>query len=284
LSLPVPICFISYSWDSTVHKEWVRKLAESLQENGVKVLLDQWDLSPGEDFLAYIETSIRDSNFVILVCTPNYARKANERQGGAGYENSIVTGELFHRESTGKFVPILRSGDEENSLPSFLRSRIYVDFTKDSYFEDGPETLLRKFHEAPFHVRPPLGSRPEFASSRHESGSRNQLEEVTYCTTCGALAGTKTSCITFSGDHDFATKSGTIFCATCGEQFLRRSQTGASPFPVTMILCLRGRAPKGSIARPAERKSEIKVPVTLSPVTMILDDGIKVQIQQGFEL
>ena len=38
--------FISYSWDSDAHKEWVRQLGERLVTNGVEVILDQWKLLP----------------------------------------------------------------------------------------------------------------------------------------------------------------------------------------------------------------------------------------------
>jgi hypothetical protein len=32
-----PECFISYSWDSEAHKDWVRSLATELMSNGVNV-------------------------------------------------------------------------------------------------------------------------------------------------------------------------------------------------------------------------------------------------------
>ena len=47
-----PRCFISYSWDSDSHKDWVRKLAEHLQSSGVDVYLingmftQEWTFQP----------------------------------------------------------------------------------------------------------------------------------------------------------------------------------------------------------------------------------------------
>lgn len=75
-----PRCFISYSWESDPHKDWVRYLSEQLQVNGVFVHLDQWDIALGDDLPHYMESSIRDSDFVLLVCTPEFAQKAD-----AGY-------------------------------------------------------------------------------------------------------------------------------------------------------------------------------------------------------
>ena len=85
-----PKCFISYSWDSESHKDWVRFFAEQLQKNGVFVYLDQWDIALGDDLPHYMETSIRDSDFVLLVCSPSFAQKANSGKGGVGYEQNGV--------------------------------------------------------------------------------------------------------------------------------------------------------------------------------------------------
>ena len=45
-----PIIFISYSWDSEVHKEWILKLADDLiKDYGADVILDQYELNAGKD-------------------------------------------------------------------------------------------------------------------------------------------------------------------------------------------------------------------------------------------
>jgi len=40
-----PCVFISYSWDSLEHRQWVAQLATSLRQNGVEVILDQWHVA-----------------------------------------------------------------------------------------------------------------------------------------------------------------------------------------------------------------------------------------------
>lgn len=161
-----PKCFISYSWDSDDHKEWVRNLATQLQNNGVDTYLDQWDLRAGMNLPHYMENSIRESDFVLLVCTPIFAEKANTERGGVGWEKRIVTGETYDRTSPEtKFVPIIRSGSPENSLASYLKSKIYIDFRDDSRFHSNLEQLLRHIYEAPIFERPAPGPRPAFASS-----------------------------------------------------------------------------------------------------------------------
>lgn len=158
-----PRCFISYSWDSEEHRDWVRKLATRLRECGIDAILDQWHCAPGIDLTKFMEQSVRGSNYVILVCTPNFCKKADSGVGGVGYEKAIVTGEIFAGEvEETKFVPVLRAGDVKGSLPSYLKSRLFVDFRDDNFFEDRLEELLRHFHGAPRYRPPPIGPKPDF--------------------------------------------------------------------------------------------------------------------------
>jgi hypothetical protein len=159
-------CFISYSWDSQKHKKWVRLLAEKLQENGIFTILDQWDVSPGTQLTKYMESSIRDSNYTILICTPRFAEKANLGKGGVGYEKCIVTGEIFtDSDNDSKYIAILREGNPKTSLPSYLKSKMFIDFTNDQLFYESLEELLRCFYCKPKYVRPVLGEKPNFRKS-----------------------------------------------------------------------------------------------------------------------
>lgn len=168
-----PKCFISYSWDSEEHKEWVRKLAINLQSNGVITLLDQWDTYPGIDLIKYMETSIRESDYVILVCTPNFTQKANLVEGGVGYEKIIVTGEIYHKLSPQKkYVPIIRNGKPKECLPSYLKTRVYLDFSNDNKYQDNIEKLLRHIHAQQEHKRPSLGTKPIFDNKLKKDKSK----------------------------------------------------------------------------------------------------------------
>ncbi len=44
-----PKVFISYSWTSEEHKDWVLRMAERLVGDGVDVVLDRWDFKEGHD-------------------------------------------------------------------------------------------------------------------------------------------------------------------------------------------------------------------------------------------
>jgi len=120
--MKLPSCIISYSHDSNNHKDWVRDLAERLAASGIDVDLDQWDIGAGGDLTKYMETGIRERDFVLIVCTPEYARKADLREGGVGYETAIVTGTIFDKVSSPeKFIPLLRTGNKKDSIPSYLK-------------------------------------------------------------------------------------------------------------------------------------------------------------------
>ena len=50
--------FVSYSWDSDAHIEWVLRLAARMRQDGVAVILDKWHLRLGDDRLLFMERSI----------------------------------------------------------------------------------------------------------------------------------------------------------------------------------------------------------------------------------
>ena len=109
---------------------WVLKLAADLIRSGVQVLIDEWDLQEYDDDLNhFMETGIRESDYVVLVCTPEYRKRANDRKGGVGVESTIVTGEFYDPSKARKFVPILRNaeGGHQSCLPSYLKSRYAID-------------------------------------------------------------------------------------------------------------------------------------------------------------
>jgi hypothetical protein len=159
-----PRALLSYSWDGPEHRQWVTKFAERLRgESGVEIIFDRWHLNPGDDKLHFMEQAVADSNFVIVVCTPTYAERANKRQGGVGYESMVITAELAELILTNKFIPVLRKGTWALSLPIYLKSRMGVDLSDEPYQEDEYERLLRVLHGDPIQP-PPLGSKPDFST------------------------------------------------------------------------------------------------------------------------
>ena len=155
-----PKVFISYSHDSPEHRRWVSELGAKLRHNGVDAILDQWDLGPGDDVTQFMERGIIDSDRVLVICTDTYVGKANAGEGGVGYERMIVNAQLIQDLGTDKFIPVIRQTSGQEKTPTFLGTRVYIDFRNDSQFESEFEKLIRELHRVPVVEKPPLGKNP----------------------------------------------------------------------------------------------------------------------------
>ena len=157
-----PTVFISYSWDSPIHKDWVKTLADHLIGNGIKVIFDQYHCRPGDNFLMFMEQSVKRADRVLLILTEAYKTKADLRLRGAGFEGQVISAELYIDGGSSKFIPVLRSGDNEQSIPIFLQGRVGVDMREDAYFQDELSRLLKAIYE--YSDEPTLGPAPDFVA------------------------------------------------------------------------------------------------------------------------
>ena len=109
--------FISYGWSTPEHEEWVLALATRLREDGVDVIIDQWDLKPGHDAYKFMEQMVSDESVkrVILVCDRRYSEKADKRVGGVGTESQIISPELYGNSRQDKFAAIVREYQDDGS-------------------------------------------------------------------------------------------------------------------------------------------------------------------------
>src|SRR5206468_6744780 len=110
-----PKLFMSYSWSSPEHEQWVLNLATELRESGVDVVLDKWDLKEGHDAYAFMEKMVTDPQIrkVILICDRMYAEKADGRSGGVGTETQIISAKVYEKEDQNKFVAVVTENTEE---------------------------------------------------------------------------------------------------------------------------------------------------------------------------
>jgi hypothetical protein len=160
-----PKAFISYSHDSPQHKTWTKKLATDLRALGVDVILDQWDLHPGQDLSLFMQRGISESDRVVMVCSSVYVKKAEAGSGGVGYERLIVTEELVRSIDTIKFIPIIRGNDAARKIPIFMGPRLYIDFENDAEYSNRLEELARATHGAPAVSKPLAWSKSFYGRS-----------------------------------------------------------------------------------------------------------------------
>ncbi len=125
--------FISYGWDSDEHRSWVRSLADRLSTN-FNVMIDE-KLPLGADLSVLMEQLVEKADRVLLILTPKYKEKADNRQNGVGYESVLISGQLYQNQGTTKFIPIIRKGDVKECYPLYIGNRKGLDMRDDSCFE-----------------------------------------------------------------------------------------------------------------------------------------------------
>ena len=159
----IPKIFISYSWSSDA---LVLELAQRLVSHGIDVVLDKWELKEGQDKYAFMERCVNDPGItkVLIICDKTYARKANDRTGGVGDETVIISSEIYGNMKQERFIPIIAEKDEDGKpyVPTYIKTRIYIDLSNPDTYEAEYEKLLRNIYEKPQFVKTKLGKRPEW--------------------------------------------------------------------------------------------------------------------------
>ncbi|HEK1688316.1 TPA: TIR domain-containing protein [Pseudomonas putida] len=153
--------FISYSWDSAEHQEWVSKLAGDLEVRPeFHVIWDGYDLDSLIDKNLFMEESVRNADYTLIVATKNYAKKANNREGGVGIEtylNSAAHWKKMLEDKRTNTIVLLR---EEDATPSYMQGHFYINFTNDQSYPTQIQDLIGKLNSKPQFVRPQKATTP----------------------------------------------------------------------------------------------------------------------------
>ncbi len=153
-----PETFISYAWGVPEHERWVeRRLATDLQKAGIDVVLDRWhNAQIGASVARFVER-IAKSDRIVMVGTPLYRRKYENKDADAG---SVVAAEvdLIHNRLLGtepqkqSVLPLLLAGEKTASLPPLLHGRVYADFRDETaYFTTAFDLILSLYGIPPNH-------------------------------------------------------------------------------------------------------------------------------------
>jgi SEFIR domain len=163
-----PKVFISYSWSSQAHQELVLEWAERLVSDGIDVVLDVYDLKEGQDKYAFMERMVTDPHItqVLVVSDKTYSEKADARKAGVGTESQIISKEVYEKVEQSKFIPLVCefADDESPFLPTFLKSRIWINFSSPEAVNGNWERLIRLLFGKPLHEKPKLGKPPAYIS------------------------------------------------------------------------------------------------------------------------
>ena len=136
--------FVSYTHEDEKHNNWVRKLANDLKEH-FEVIIDE-DAPLGEELTKYMEDAVTKSDKTLLILTPTYKQKADNRENGVGYESQLITDEIWKQTNKIKYIPIVKKGDFEKSYPKFLGSRNGLDMTEEDKYESALQKLIENLN------------------------------------------------------------------------------------------------------------------------------------------
>lgn len=221
--------FISYSWTSEEHRQWVLELANRLRSHGIDVLLDQWHLRPGQDKYAFMERMVTDSAVkkVIVICDRRYQEKADDRDGGVGDETLLITPDVYRSVSQEKFIPVVVERDENGQayMPAYLRSRVYIDMSVPTQFDEKYQVLLRTLYGKPEATPPPLGTPPAYIKEEGTITSKA-------ATAAAAAAPMRTGGVTAQTPTDLITTFFEAFISDLDE--FRFEQVPDEPYDETM--------------------------------------------------
>ncbi|WP_286230292.1 toll/interleukin-1 receptor domain-containing protein [Neobacillus mesonae] len=158
-----PSAFFSYSWDGPEHEKWVVNITNRLRsDGGVDATLDKFELfEKTVNLNQMMIRAMRDYDYVIVVLTEGYAKKANDFQGGVGFESELLLPEF--RRNKDKIILIMRhQGNYEEVFPFHLRDYYAIDFSNEEKFEDKLQELIRRIYRVNPFQKAPLGEIPRF--------------------------------------------------------------------------------------------------------------------------
>lgn len=158
-----PSAFISYSDDGITHKNWVINFANELRKKGIEATIDLFIFqSETTNMNKMMITGFTNSDFIIVVLTEGYVKKANDWSGGVGYEGEILIPILRDAKKKDKVILIKRSkASFKESLPTFLQDYYSIDFSEDSLFESKLTELLHRIFNIPLIKMEAIGPIPE---------------------------------------------------------------------------------------------------------------------------
>lgn len=162
--------FISYSHDSTGHKDRVLQLANKLRADGIDASLDQYIEAPPEGWPKWMQQQLADAAFVLVVCTQPYragveGTKATEKGLGRRWEGTLIYQHIYNAGSLNtRFIPVLMGESGPDTIPLPLQGTTWycVDDT------NGYESLRRRLNGQPPVVVPTIGRSRELASDSGE--------------------------------------------------------------------------------------------------------------------
>jgi hypothetical protein len=186
--------FISYSHDSPEHSERVLALSNRLREIGVDAELDRYHVRPPQGWPHWCEEQLRldVSSFVLVVCTPTYRTRVENRVGadegrGVYWEGAIIYNYLYNAKGNSRFIPVLLDDAPEAAIPLPLDGQTRYRIRAFEFTDPGFDAIYRELthqHKTPKPVLGPVvklraGVAPQAAKALPEKEAVTDFASVT---------------------------------------------------------------------------------------------------------
>lgn len=136
VELPIPLVFISYALED---KEYVRKIADNIWDDGILTWLDTKDLMPGDNWKERISDAMERADFVLLFMS-------NESLSKTGFVQNELREALEQRKSRPLnqtyIIPILI---EPGVPPQELNDLHWLNMWEDGAYETLIKTIKDKY-------------------------------------------------------------------------------------------------------------------------------------------
>lgn len=125
--------FISYSQESQAHRDRVYQLKARLMRNGIQCVSDHSfaHKAPPQGWLAWMEAEIKEADYVLVICTETYRRRAERKEApgkglGVIRETTIINQEIYQQAGRNdRFIPVILDEAAKAHIPDWLREWTY---------------------------------------------------------------------------------------------------------------------------------------------------------------
>lgn len=153
--------FISYSWDSEEHQDWVANLVVTLRKYGIQADFDASEVQ--HNLYQMMVEKIRTYDKILVVATKRYTEKANNFSGGVGTETKLLLDYFVNNESK-----IIVAKRDKCDVPFYLRGYEYIDLSVET--KAAIESLARKINDMPKYKLPSVAPNAMSVESKQVNG------------------------------------------------------------------------------------------------------------------
>jgi len=193
-----PTCFLCHS---SQDKDAVRRIALDLEQRGLRVWFDEWELQVGDSLHDKISEGLDSSGYLVVFLSPSSVASGWARKEmNAGLARELELRSVF-------VLPVLL---KECRLPAFLKDKKYADFRRN--YDEGLRALVGRLLRA---ARPTAG-RAQAADSSDDL-LQGGSPPLGFCPKCGGTHLKKGTDLVVEHDSDgpHPVYVDTVYCADC---------------------------------------------------------------------